>query len=59
MDSPDFVRCPLVDEDIEPIDCIENSDAVDGVLKKDTVPKRFKKKENWEEICENCKWHGY
>jgi len=57
--GPDFVLCPLVDENIEPIDCIENSDAVDGILKKETVPKRFKKKPNWEEICEKCKWHGY
>ena len=46
MGGPDFVMCPLVDENIEPIDCIENSDAVDGIIKKETVPKRFKKKPN-------------
>ena len=38
MDDPNFVLCPLVDTEIENIDCIENSDAVDGILKKDTVP---------------------
>ena len=42
------VNCPLVDTEIENIDCIENSDAVGGILKKDTVPERFKKKPNWE-----------
>lgn len=59
MEEPDFVLCPLVDTEIEPSDCIENSDAVDGILKKDTVPERFKKKNNWEKICKECKWHGY
>ncbi len=53
------VNCPWVDAEIENIDCIENSDAVDGILKKDTVPERFKKKPNGEKICEKCKWHGY
>ena len=59
MGEPDYVRCPLVDAMIENIDCIENSDAVDGLIKKDNVPERFKKKTNWEEICKNCKWHNY
>ena len=59
MRDPDHVMCPLVDEEIKDIDCIENSDAVDGTLKKDSVPERFKKKAGWEEICKKCKWHGY
>ena len=59
MDGSDFVMCPLVDENVESVDCIENSDAVDGIVKKETVPKRFKKKPNWGEICKECKWHGY
>ena len=59
MSGPDFVMCPLVDENIEPIDCIENSDAIDGIITKETIPERFKKKPNWKEICKKCKWHGY
>ena len=59
MEAPDVVLCPLVDVEIENIDCIENSDAVDGIIKKETVPLRFKKKHDWETICKNCKWHGY
>ena len=34
MEAPDVVLCPLVDVEIENIDCIENSDAVDGIIKK-------------------------
>lgn len=59
MNGPDYVTCPLVDAKIESIDCIENSDAVDGMLKKDGIPERFKKKLEWEKICKNCKWHNY
>lgn len=59
MDGPDFVMCPLVDRRIENIDCIENSDAVDGIVKKETVPVTFKQKSEWEQICKKCKWHGY
>lgn len=59
MSGPDYVMCPLVDKEIENIDCIETSDAVDGMLKKDSVPDRFKRKKDWEEICKNCKWHDY
>ena len=44
-----------MDVEIENIDCIENSDAVDGIIKKETVPLRFKKKSDWETICKNCK----
>lgn len=59
MDGPDFVMCPLVDQRIENIDCIENSDAVDGIIKKETVPEKFKRKPEWKQICKKCKWHGY
>lgn len=51
--------CPLMDREIEDIDCMENSDAVDGMIKKESVPDRFKNKTGWEEICKQCKWHGY
>ena len=59
MDGPDLVMCPLVDRRIENIDCIENSDAVDGIVKKEIVPVTFKQKSGWEQICKKCKWHGY
>ena len=59
MEDDRFVKCPLVDEMVEDIDSIENVDAVDGVLKMDKVPERFKKKADWKGICKNCKWHSY
>lgn len=57
--GPDFVICPLIDEKIEAGDCLENSSAVDRILKADSVPERFKAKPDWEEICRKCKWHDY
>ena len=59
MEDDRFVKCPLVDEMVEDIDCIEYVDAVDGVVKMDKVPERFKKKADWKGICKNCKWHSY
>lgn len=53
------VLCPLIDQRINDIECIENADAVDGIIKKDSVPEKYKKLQNWEEICKNCKWHNY
>lgn len=59
MSTPDFVECPLVGRKIKNIDCIENSDAVDGIIKKESVPEIYKQFPDWEKICKKCKWHGY
>lgn len=59
MKAPDYVMCPLVDQEVKSVDCIENADAVDGIIQKENVPDRFKKKPGWEEICKKCKWHEY
>lgn len=59
MQNDRFVMCPLVDEKIEDIDCIENRDVVDDMLIEDGMPSRFKQKENWRDICKKCKWHNY
>lgn len=53
------VLCPLVDEMIEDIDCIENRDVVDGMIVESSLPDKYKRKENWRKICQNCKWHNY
>lgn len=53
MEDDRFVKCPLVDEMIENIDCIENADAVDGMLKMDKVPERFKKKKIGKQFARN------
>lgn len=48
-----WVLYPLVGDIIEDIDYIENRDIVDGMLKK------YKRKDDWKEICKKCKWHNY
>lgn len=53
------VMCPLVDEMIEDVDCIENADVADQMLTDHGMPERYKRKENWREICKQCKWHNY
>lgn len=53
------VFCPLVDEIIEDIDCIENRDIIDGCFEMSCLPKKYKAKENFKEICKQCKWHCY
>lgn len=53
------VLCPLVDKEIDPMDCV---DAVDCILNPDflkNLPNEYKTKENFIEICKNCKWHNY
>ncbi len=53
------VFCPLVDEIIEDIDCIENRDCVDGFIKLTSLPERYKVKKDFINICKKCKWHYY
>lgn len=57
---PERVKCPLVDyEEIDDIDCIENTDIAAGMIKDDNMPEKFKKYPDWKEICQKCKWHDY
>lgn len=58
MTKVDRVYCPLVDEEIENIECIENSDVAAGMMKEETLPQKYKEKEKWREICKNCKYHN-
>lgn len=55
----DYVHCPLVDELIVDIDCIENRDIVDNMIQESCLPNKYKAKENWANICKNCKWHNH
>lgn len=54
-----WVRCHLVDREIEDIDCVENRDAVDDMIAESSVPDEYKRKENWKDICKKCSWHNY
>lgn len=53
------VLCPLIEDLIEDIDCIENRDCIDGFIKLSSLPEKFKNKEDYINICKNCKWHNY
>ena len=50
----DKIICPLVDSEIEIIDCVENRD-----IKEVCIPEKYKKKENWKDICKNCEYYNY
>ena len=50
----EFVKCPLVDNWVDPIDCLENQD-----IREESIPARFKVKPNWKEICNACPFRDY
>ena len=53
------ILCPLVDDIIEDIECIENRDVVDEMITEESLPNKYKRNSNWKEICRKCKWHNY
>lgn len=53
------ILCPLVDDIIEDIECIENRDVVDEMITEESLPNKYERKSNWKEICRKCKWHNY
>lgn len=55
----DNVFCPLIDKNIEDIDCIENRDIADGMIIESNMPSKYKQKQDWKEICKKCKYHNY
>ena len=50
----EFVKCPLVDDWVAPIDCLENQD-----IREESIPARFKVKPDWKEICNACPFRDY
>lgn len=50
----DKIFCLLVDRSIDPVDCMENRD-----IKDEYIPDEYKRKENWKEVCKNCKYYEY
>lgn len=58
MEYRDFVPCPIVNEQIEAIDCIVTSDAVDGMAPECIVPTRFTSQQGWKDICKTCPYYN-
>lgn len=56
---PDEVYCPLTDTAIQSYECVETSDIAAGMFKERCLADKYKQKENWKEICKNCKYHNY
>ena len=50
----DGIKCPLVDGMIEESNCLENAMITAGFMDESTMISKFKEKENWKEICQNC-----
>ena len=58
-DVLDSVYCPLIDDVIEDIDCIENWDCIDGFIKLSSLPDKYKVKDDYRDICKRCEYHNY
>lgn len=50
----DKIFCPLADEKIDIVDCMENRETRD-----EAIPAKFKVKPSWRKICEECKYFKY
>lgn len=48
------VKCPLVDDWTDPVDCMENQEVIES-----SIPAQFKVKPNWKKICEACPFRDY
>ncbi len=54
MGNNNFIVCPLVDREIDIVDCMENRD-----IKEDSIPAEYKVKPNWKDICSTCPFSKY
>lgn len=53
---PQTLNCPLCNEIINDYECIENQAVANDEIIEKSLPVRFKQKENWRNICLNCKY---
>ena len=53
------IKCPLIDEEIEIIECIVNSDCISGMIKTENIPDKFKIRKDYKNICKNCEYHNF
>ena len=59
MEYDERVMCPLIDETIEPIECVDVVACGLNPLFLNSLPEKYKAKENFKDICKQCKWHCY
>ncbi len=53
------IECPLIDGKIKESNCLENTMVTAGFMKENTLFFQFKEKQNWREICRNCKYFKF
>ena len=53
------IKCPLIDGEIEIIECIVNIDCISGMIKIENMPDKFKVKKDYKNICKNCRYHDF
>lgn len=56
---PSSVKCPLINDTIEAIDCITVVDSVDGLVQDAAIGSRFRSNERWKDICQSCENRKY
>lgn len=54
MENNNFILCPLVDREIDIVDCMENT-----MIRDECIPAEYKIKSDWKEICESCPYRDY
>ena len=59
MEYDDRVMYPLIDEKIDPMECVDVVDCVLNPLFLNSLPEKYKTQENFKDICKQCKWHCY
>lgn len=59
MQNDDMVQCPLIqNENIDIGDCVVYSDIAAGMFNEECLPERFRKMDDWREVCKKCKYHN-
>lgn len=53
------VMCPLIDEEIEPMNCVDVVDCILNPKFLKNLPDKYKAKKDFINICKSCKWHNY
>ena len=56
QEYPDYVQCPLVDREIEAIDCIINRDIINRNFNVE-LPSEYTEKCGYKRIYRACKWY--
>lgn len=57
MDIKYPVMCPLMEEEIDAGICFDIHMVVERIAPKRTAPKKIYEKDDYEDICNNCKYH--